>query len=244
LSTIVVLPTYNEVENLARLVPQLLDLPCSLNVLVVDDNSPDGTGEQADRLAAQSSGRVEVIHRAGKLGLGTAYLTGFRRALERGADNVLTMDADFSHDPHYIPELLARQAEADLVIGSRYVAGGGAVDSPLTRRLISRVANFAAHSMLGLKARDVTAGFRLYRRAVLESIPLDRIFSSGYSFLTEMLFLVEQHGWRVAEVPILFRDRTHGQSKISQDEIFKALYTVARLTFRRIRGRGRKLRPT
>lgn len=244
MSTIVVLPTYNEVENLARLVPQLLDLPCSLNVLVVDDNSPDGTGEQADRLAAQSSGRVEVIHRAGKLGLGTAYLTGFRRALERGADNVLTMDADFSHDPHYIPELLARQAEADLVIGSRYVAGGGAVDSPLTRRLISRVANFAAHSMLGLKARDVTAGFRLYRRAVLESIPLDRIFSSGYSFLTEMLFLVEQHGWRVAEVPILFRDRTHGQSKISQDEIFKALYTVARLTFRRIRGRGRKLRPT
>lgn len=243
MSTIVVLPTYNEAENLARLIPQLLDLPCSLNILVVDDDSPDGTGELADRFAAQYPSRVEVIHRAGKLGLGTAYLAGFRRALERGADNVLTMDADFSHDPRYIPELLTHQADADLVIGSRYVAGGGAVDSPLTRRLISRVANFAAHFMLGLKARDVTAGFRLYRRAVLESIPLDRIFSSGYSFLTEMLFLVEQRGWRVTEAPILFRDRTHGQSKISQDEIFKALYTVARLTFRRIRGRGRKLRP-
>jgi len=226
---------------LARLIPELLALPCSLNVLVVDDCSPDGTGELADRFMAQSSGRVEVIHRVGKLGLGTAYLAGFRRALERGAENVLTMDADFSHDPRYIPELLARQANADLVIGSRYVAGGGAVDSPLSRRLISRAANFAAHSLLGLKARDVTAGFRLYRREVLESVPLDRIFSSGYSFLTEMLFLVERRGWRVAEVPILFRDRTQGQSKISRDEIFKALYTVARLAYRRVRDRARRL---
>ncbi len=235
LSIFVILPTYNELENVARLIPELLALPCDLRVLIVDDNSPDGTGGLADRFAAEHPGRVEVIHRAGKLGLGTAYLAGFRRAFALGADYLLTMDADFSHHPRYIPEMLARSASADLVIGSRYAPGGGAVDSPWLRRLLSRTANLVAHLALGLKAGDVTAGFRLYRRAVLDSIPLDRIFSSGYSFLIEMLFLVEQRGWRVAEAPILFHDRTMGASKISRTEIFKALYTVARLTYRRMR---------
>lgn len=234
--TFVVLPTYNEIENLQQLVPQLLDLPVNLNVLVVDDNSPDGTGALAEQFAAQHPGRVQVIHRPGKLGLGTAYLAGYRHAFAQGADFILTMDADFSHHPSYIPAMVALSASADLVIGSRYVPGGG-MDSPITRRLLSRVANSIAHLALGLKARDVTAGFRLYRRAVLESVPLDRIFSSGYSFLVEMLYLIERRGWRVGEVPINFHDRTRGQSKISRNEIYKALYTVARLAFRRVRGK-------
>jgi dolichol-phosphate mannosyltransferase len=231
-----VLPTYNEAENIPLLVPKLLALSAELMVLVVDDNSPDGTGGLADRMAAETPGRVAVIHRAGKLGLGTAYLAGFRRALAEGASHVLTMDADFSHDPCYIPELVARGASADLVIGSRYVPKGGVVDSPLPRRLISYAANFLAHVVLGLRARDVTAGFRLYRREVLESVPLDSIRSSGYSFLIELLFLIEQRHWRVAEVPILFCDRKLGQSKISTQEIRKAMATVSRLAVRRLRG--------
>ncbi len=233
----VVLPTYNEVENIEHLVPQLLALPNALRVLVVDDNSPDGTGALADRLTAAQPDRLGVIHRAGKLGLGTAYVAGFRSALAQGAGAVLTMDADFSHHPSHIPALVAKLAEADLVIGSRYVGDGRAVDSPAARRVLSRGANAVAHLALNLHARDVTAGFRLYRRAVLESLPLDHIFSSGYSFLIELLYLVERRGWRVAEVPILFRDRTMGQSKISRTEIYRALYTVARLSYRRLRGR-------
>ncbi len=232
----VILPTYNEAENIARLVPELLALPVNLNVLVVDDHSPDGTGPLAEDLAAQHPQRLFVIHRPGKLGLGTAYLIGYRRALELGAELILTMDADFSHPPHIIPQMVACAAQADVVIGSRY-APGGAMVSLWQRRLLSRVANAIACWLLGLQARDVTAGFRLYRRAVLESVPLDRIFSSGYSFLIEMLYLIQQRGWRVAEVPITYRDRVSGQSKISQNEIIKALYTVARLTFRRVRGR-------
>jgi dolichol-phosphate mannosyltransferase len=237
LCTYLVLPTYNESENIALLVPQLVALPVNLTVLVVDDNSPDGTGALAERLAGEHPGRVAVIHRPRKLGLGTAYLAGFRQALAAGAKYILTMDADFSHLPTYIPEMVARCASADLVVGSRYVPGGGAVDSPPLRRFISRGANFLAHWILGLKTRDVTAGFRLYRREVVASIPLDNIFSSGYSFLTEVLFLIERRGWRVAEVPILFHDRKRGQSKISQAEIGRALYTVARLAYRRLRGR-------
>ena len=237
MTTYVVLPTYNEAENIPLLVPQLLELPGALRVIVVDDASPDGTGAIADGLAAAHPDRVVVIHRAGKLGLGTAYLAGFRRAFALEADGILTMDADFSHDPQYIPALLARGAEADLVIGSRYVASGGAVNSPRMRRLISRSANGIAHLLLRLRPRDVTAGFRWYRREALQSLPLDGVFSSGYSFLIELLYLVEQRGWRVAEIPIRFHDRRRGQSKISRNEILKALYTVVRLFYRRQRGR-------
>jgi glycosyltransferase involved in cell wall biosynthesis len=239
-ATCVVLPTYNEAENIERLVPELIALGPGLRVVVVDDHSPDGTGDLAEALAARHPGRVRVLHRPGKLGLGSAYVAGFRHALGEGAGWVLTMDADFSHEPRYIPSMLARAAEADLVIGSRYVPGGGAVDSPFSRRLLSRGANLVAHLALGLRARDVTAGFRLYRRAVLESIPLELIFSSGYSFLIEMLYLVERKGWRVAEVPIHFYDRVLGQSKISRAEVGRALYTVARLAYRRARRRARR----
>ena len=236
MTVFVVLPTYNEAENISRLVPELMALPVDLNVVVVDDNSPDDTGQLAEDLAVRYPQRMFVMHRSAKLGLGTAYITGYKCAFEMGADFILTMDADFSHPPKDIPAMVARAAQADVVIGSRYVAGGAMI-SLWQRRLLSRLANALACWLLGLQARDVTAGFRLYRRAVLESVPLDRIFSSGYSFLIEMLYLVQQRGWRVAEVPITYRDRVSGQSKISQNEIFKALYTVARLTFRRMRGK-------
>lgn len=232
----VVVPTYNELENIQRLVPQLLDLDIdagnSLQVCVVDDASPDGTGALADQLASQNP-RAHVVHRSGKLGLGTAYIAGMRYALAHGADAVLTMDADFSHHPRYIPSMIRALPHTDLVIGSRYVPGG-AVRYPFARRMLSRGANAFARITLGLKAHDCTAGFRLYHRRVLESIELEHIFSNGYSFLVEMLFAVQRRGWRVAEVPIIFEDRQFGQSKISKDEIYKAVYTCIRLLARRV----------
>jgi len=225
---LVIIPTYNERENLPRLITELLSLPAPLEIVVVDDNSPDGTGRLADEWAAKSQ-RVQVLHRAGKLGLGTAYVAGFKHGLKMGVDYLLTMDADFSHQPHYITDLLARAPYADLIIGSRYVAGGRAVDSPLLRRLLSYGANLFAKTLLGLQARDCTAGFRCYRRALLESLPLDHIFSNGYSFLIELLFHIQRQGWQVAEVPIEFIDRREGVSKISRAEITRAIYTVLRL---------------
>ena len=233
----VVVPTYNEAENIARLVPELLALPAALRVIIVDDASPDGTGALAQRFARDFPGRVVDLHRPGKLGLGTAYMAGFHTASELGADCIVTMDADFSHHPRHIGAMLDKLAEADLVIGSRYVPGGRAVDSPAARRLLSRLANGASRTALGLKAHDVTAGFRAYRRELLMALPLDQIFSSGYSFLIETLYLVERSGWRVDEVPIQFYDRTAGTSKISRLEITKAMYTVLRLAGRRLSAR-------
>ncbi len=229
------MPTYNEADNLPALVEQLLSLPLDLGVVVVDDASPDGTGRVADRLAGDHAGRLHPIHRPGKLGLGSAYVAGFRAAFELGAGQVITMDADFSHHPRYIPSMAALAATCDVVIGSRYVAGGRTEGAPLYRRLLSRGANAFARTLLGLQARDTTAGFRLYHREVLESIPLGSIFSSGYSFLIEMLYLVQIRGWRIGEAPIVFQDRFAGQSKISQAEIARALYTVVRLALRRSR---------
>ncbi|MBN2001758.1 MAG: polyprenol monophosphomannose synthase [Anaerolineae bacterium] len=234
----VVLPTYNEKENIEAMVTQLRDLPLDLKVLVVDDNSPDGTGAIADRMAAETPGKVQVIHRAGKLGLGTAYIAGFREAMEDHGDAVVTMDADFSHPPEKIPEMVAKlQSGYDLVIGSRYVPGGKTVDCTLPRRFLSRVSNLIASTLLGLPAKDATAGFRCYRREVLESIDLGQIRSNGYSFLTEMLYKVRRRNWKIAEVPIVFRNRRHGVSKISRNEILKAIYTVFRLFKERLLGR-------
>ena len=235
----VVIPTYNESDNLPGLLSQILALPIPVGILVVDDNSPDGTGELAERYAREYPGRVVVVHRPEKQGLGTAYLAGFRRAMELDARRVMTMDADFSHHPRYIPDLVALSQEKDLVIGSRYVKGGGALNCKPSRLVLSWVANLAARAALGLHARDATAGFRLYRREVLETIPLDSIFSSGYSFLVEMLYLVQECGWRVGETPIVFEDRRAGASKISRREVGKAMYTVARLSARRLRRAGR-----
>jgi len=229
----VVVPTYNEAENIELLVRQLLALPLHLRVIVVDDNSPDGTGDILDRLASED-GRVQPIHRPGKLGLGTAHIAGFKRALETGALLVVSMDADFSHDPRYIPGMVEKMRECDLVIGSRYVRGGGTRYCALPRKVLSWGANAFAKTMLGLRAKDCTAGFRCYRREILERVGLDQIFSNGYSFLIEMLYRTERLGYRVGEVPIIFENRQRGTSKISRKEIAKALYTVLRLRFRRL----------
>jgi dolichol-phosphate mannosyltransferase len=229
LQVCVIVPTYNERENIESLVTQLLALPVGLNVIIVDDNSPDGTGGIADRLAEENEGRVSVIHRAGKLGLGTAYIAGFKRALANGADIICSMDADFSHNPRYIPDMLAKiEQGCGLVIGSRYVRGGGS-NHNLVRKVFSWGANTITRVMLGLHAHDTTAGFRCYRREVLESLDLDDIKSSGYSFLFEMLYNVERRGWKVREVPIFFQDRCLGASKVSKGEISKALWAVFRL---------------
>ena len=231
--TTVVIPTYNEAENIEPLVRQLLALPLNLRIVVVDDNSPDGTGDILDRLAAEDS-RLNPIHRPGKLGLGTAYIAGFKRAMETGALLVISMDADFSHDPRHIPDMLKKMRECDLVIGSRYVRGGGTRHCTLPHKFLSWGANSFAKMVLGLRARDCTAGFRCYRREVLERVGLDQIFSNGYSFLVEMLYCTERLGYRVGEVPIVFENRQRGASKISRREIAKALYTVMRLRFRRL----------
>lgn len=229
----VLLPTYNEADNISLLLPELLALP--LSVCVVDDNSPDGTGDIAAEWAAREP-RVSVVRRAGKLGLGTAYLAGFAWALEHGAEAVMTMDADFSHHPRYIPAILAAAENADVVIGSRYVPGGDVL-YPFHRRLLSKTANFVARAALGLRAHDCTAGFRLYRADVLRKVPLDRIRSNGYSFLVEMLTFAQRAGIRIAEVPIIFADRERGVSKISSREVAKGMLTVARLFRDRIMGR-------
>jgi dolichol-phosphate mannosyltransferase len=237
-STHVIVPTYNEADNIEELTRQLLALPVALNVIIVDDNSPDGTGDLADQLALASDGRIRVIHRPGKMGLGTAYIAGMKLALtDPEAQRVITMDADFSHDPRYIPQMVELARTSDVIIGSRYVAGGGTSGCKLRRVWLSRIANSLARTVLGLAAHDCTAGFRLYQRHVLESIPLDRIFSSGYSFLVEMLYLSQQETHRFAELPIVFEDRRKGKTKISSKEILRAQYTVARLGFRRLFGR-------
>ena len=234
MKTTVIIPTYNERENLAELIGQILELEIGVHVIVVDDNSPDGTGELADELAAHN-GRVGVIHRPGKLGLGTAYIAGFKRALAEGADRVVTMDADFSHHPRYIPALVALTDRYHVGIGSRYVPGGGVMaDWGLHRKLLSWGANHFARLVLGLKARDCTAGFRCYRREVLQSIDLDHIFSNGYSFLIEMMYKCQRLGYTFGETPILFENRHRGDSKISQEEIYKAMYTVLRLGVSRL----------
>lgn len=243
-----IVPTYNEKENLARLVARLRALPGDVHVLIVDDNSPDGTGAIADRLAAQDPG-VHVLHRPGKLGLGTAYKAGFAFGLARSYRFLCTMDADFSHSPESLPDLLDMAAAGyDLVVGSRYVPGGAVEGWPLLRKVLSYAANLLAHLVLGVSVRDCTAGFRCYRRHVLETVDLDGIFSSGYSFLIEMAFHVQRAGFRIGETPITFVNRTEGASKISKTEILKAFYTLLRLRtsalpwdkiVARVRGRGR-----
>jgi len=228
----VIIPTYNERENIVALIGEILALPVPFEVFVVDDNSPDGTGQLADAMAARNP-HVHVLHRPGKLGLGTAHIAGMRAAIEAGCFRVCTMDADFSHHPRHLPELVESLDKWDIVIGSRYVAGGGTLHCTASRKALSRGANLFARLVLGLPATDTTAGFRGYRRPVLESAPLDTIRSNGYSFLIEMLFLCAQKGYTVGEIPILFENRQMGSSKISRTEILRALQTVARLGWSR-----------
>lgn len=227
----VVLPTYNEAENLELLVDELfsLTLPAELHVLVVDDNSPDGTGQIADRLAERLSGRVNVLHRTQKNGLGPAYIAGFERALADGADIVLQMDTDFSHQPKYIPAMLqALNGGAEVVQGSRYVAGGG-VDEKwgVHRKLLSAFANKVyVRYLLGLPINDATGGFRMWRRSALQGLGLSRLKSNGYVFMVELAYLAARLGYAMAEVPIHFPDRQRGTSKMSGSIMIEAALRV------------------
>src|SRR6059058_2200332 len=226
---VVCLPTYNERENLEPMVRALADK--DVNVLVIDDNSPDGTGEIADRLASELSW-VDVLHRPRKEGLGRAYVDGFRHVLASGAELVLEMDCDFSHDPADVPRLIAAvEAGADLALGSRYVAGGGTRNWGLIRRIISWGGSFYARVILGLRVRDLTGGFKCFRRRVLETLDLDAIESKGYAFQIETTYRVVRKGFRVEEIPIVFVDRTEGTSKMSRAIVLEAMLKVPLLRF-------------
>lgn len=225
---LVIIPTYNERENLAAIAADVLALD-GLHVLVVDDNSPDGTGELADELAARYPGRLHVLHRPGKQGLGRAYIAGFRYALERDYDLIFEMDADFSHDPRHLPQFLAAIQHADLVLGSRYVPGGGTVNWSPVRKIISRGGSLYARTILGLPINDLTGGFKCFRRQVLETIDLDSVAATGYAFQIEMTYRTHQLGFRIVETPIVFVDRRVGQSKMSRRILFEAMGMVWRM---------------
>lgn len=235
--SLVIIPTYNERENLPRIVPQVLSQDPSLEVLVVDDGSPDGTGALADELATKDS-RVHVLHRAGKQGLGTAYLAGFRWGLEHGYDHLFEMDADFSHDPAHIPQFLAAIADADLVLGSRYLHGRvTVVNWPMGRLLLSYFANIYARVVTGLPVADATGGFKCFRREVLEALELDKVESNGYAFQIEMSFRAWKRGFRIGEIPIMFVDRDIGESKMSKRIVREAVWRVWRLRALSVLGR-------
>lgn len=225
---LIILPTYNERDNLAPLLTSIHEQVPNVDVLVVDDGSPDGTGELADALAAADP-RIHVLHRSGKLGLGTAYLRGFHWGLEQGYTWILEMDADFSHDPAHLPALLEAGKTADLVLGSRYIPGGGTENWGLWRRMLSQGGGLYARSILGVRYRDLTGGFKCFHRRVLEALPLDQIHSEGYSFQIEMTWRAHQQGFRIVEVPIIFRERREGQSKISRRIVIEAMAVVWKL---------------
>jgi len=234
---LVIVPTYNERFNIARLIPAILAQDPSLEVLVVDDGSPDGTGAIVDAIAANNS-RVDVIHREGKLGLGTAYIEGFRWALERKYDLVFEMDADFSHNPELLPEFLQMIKEADVVLGSRYQDGRvNVVNWPMSRLFLSYAANVYARAVTGLPISDTTGGFKCFRRNVLESIDLNSVKSNGYAFQIEMSFRAWKRGFRLIEIPIIFGDRTEGVSKMSKKIVREAVWMVWRLRWWGLIGR-------
>jgi dolichol-phosphate mannosyltransferase len=231
---LVIVPTYNEAENLPLIVPLILKQDERLEVLVVDDNSPDGTGKMADEMAAQEP-RVHVLHREGKLGLGTAYINGFKWALERDYEFVFEMDADGSHDAKHLPEFLAAIQDADLVLGSRYLKGRvTVVNWPMTRLLLSYSANIYARVVTGHRLYDATGGFKCFRRRVLEAVDLDQVHSNGYSFQIEMSFRAWRKGFRIVEIPIVFVDRVEGTSKMSGGIVREAVWMVWLLRLKRL----------
>lgn len=234
---LVVLPTYNESRNLPQIVPAVLAQDPRLEVLVVDDSSPDGTGELADTLAATFA-RVQVLHRSGKEGLGRAYLAGFRWGLERGYDLLFEMDADFSHDPAYLGQLIAAiRGGADVAIGSRYKTGVNVINWPMARLMLSGGANLYARLITGLPLTDSTGGFKCFRRHVLEAIPFERVRSNGYAFQIEMSYRAWRKGFRLVEVPIIFTDRVEGQSKMNRKIVREAIWMVWWLRLRALIGR-------
>jgi len=234
LRALVCLPTYNEQDNVVPMTEAILAATPDVDVLVIDDNSPDGTGRLADGIAAREP-RVKVLHRAGKEGLGKAYLAGFEWALGHGYELILEMDADFSHDPKYLPGMLEAARSADLVLGSRNIPGGGTVNWGVGRKIISRGGSFYARTILGIPVRDLTGGFKCFRRKVLESIDLPTVECSGYAFQIELTFRALRRGFRVVEFPIVFVDRRVGQSKMSKRIVLEALgkvWSIRRSNFR------------
>lgn len=234
---LVIVPTYNEKFNIARLIPAVLAQDPSLEILIVDDASPDGTGPIVDAIAANNN-RVHVIHREGKLGLGTAYIAGFAWALQRKYDLVFEMDADFSHNPERLPEFLEAIKDADVVLGSRYQDGHvNVVNWPMSRLFLSYAANIYARAITGLPIFDTTGGFKCFRRNVLESIDLNSVKSNGYAFQIEMSFRAWKRGFRLVEIPIIFVDRTEGESKMSKKIVREAIWMVWRLRWWSLTGR-------
>ena len=233
MKSLIIVPTYNELENIRRLLPELMALGPHIRVLVVDDNSPDGTGKLADELASENE-RISVLHRPGKLGLGSAYVAGFKYAIQQDVDCVFEMDADFSHDPAMIPEFIEEIASCDVVIGSRYISGINVVNWPMSRLLLSYFANIYTRLVTGMTIRDTTSGFKCFRREVLERIELDEVRSDGYAFQIEMNFRCWQKGYRLREIPIIFVDRRSGTSKLSRGVINEAVWIVWWLRLQRL----------
>ena len=233
MKTLIIVPTYNELENIRRLLPELMALSPDIRVLVVDDNSPDGTGKLADELAAENE-RINVLHRPGKLGLGSAYVAGFKYAIQQDVDCVFEMDADFSHDPAMVPRFIEEIASCDVVIGSRYISGINVVNWPMSRLLLSYFANIYTRLVTGMTIRDTTSGYKCFRREVLEHIDLEEVRSDGYAFQIEMNFRCWQKGYRLREIPIIFVDRRSGTSKLSQGVINEAVWIVWWLRLQRL----------
>ena len=241
MTTLVLIPTYNEKDNLPILVKDLMTID-GVSVMVLDDQSPDGTGKVADDLAGQFSGRVIPVHRSGQRGLGVSYLEGFKKAIAGNWDFVCQMDADLSHDPKYLPEMRRLAANgADLVIGSRYLNGISVVNWPLRRIILSQFANFYIRTVTGLGLRDITTGYRCWRRESLARLPLDRIVSDGYAFLLDVTFMAADAGLRIAESPIIFIERRQGASKLSSGVLFESLITPWKLVWRHGRIRAARV---
>ena len=240
--SLIIIPTYNESGNIKELIRQILAINKEFHVLVIDDNSPDFTGKIVESLAKDNR-LISIIHRPRKMGLGSAHVEGFKFALRKDFKRILTMDADFSHNPRYIPELIKAVEEkgADVAIGSRYIKGGGTVDWRKLRKFISHFANLMAKYIGGLRTLDSTGGFRCYRREVIAAIDLGHLRSNGYSFLMEILFICQRHGFKIYEVPIRFEDRRVGISKISRKEVYKAVVTLSRLLILRLRRYGKDM---
>jgi len=236
MKTLVIIPTYNEKDNISKVIPLVLKQDLDIEVLVVDDNSPDGTGKIVEELKT-SNPRIKLIRREKKSGLGTAYLSGFKYALENGYNYIFEMDSDFSHDPSYIPDFLKAIEDSDLVLGSRYIKGVNVVNWPITRLLLSFYANVYARWVTGLPLKDSTGGFKCFKREVLEKIGLDNIHSNGYAFQIEMSFRAWKKGFKIKEIPIIFVDRRAGESKMSKKIVREAIWMVWKLRILSIMGR-------
>ena len=234
---LVVMPTYNEIENISKILPEVLKQGDQFDILVVDDNSPDGTAEQVKRLQEQYGSRVHLMQRPGKMGLGTAYVAGFKYALERDFAYVIEMDADFSHSPTVLPQFLKAIQDADLVLGSRYIKGVNVINWPLQRLLLSYGASIYTRTITGLPIKDPTGGFKCFRRRVLEAIDLDRVHSNGYSFQIEMTFRAWLKDFKVKEIPIIFTERADGKSKMSSKIVREAMWMVWRLKIQSLLGK-------